>query len=120
MIVVASEVLPVDEQVMVLVELPELAVDHVEVLVAEEVGDLVDVLLVLEQPQGGQEVGPPHLGQGDLATPASVDHKENPSYHLKLNSLERFVKLRRDRHGVCRKVFRGTKKCVCKAVKTRS
>ena len=33
---------------MVFVQLPELAVDHVEVLVAEEVGDLVDIVLVLE------------------------------------------------------------------------
>ena len=40
MVVVSSEVLPVYEQVVVLVELPELAVDDVEVLVAEEVGHL--------------------------------------------------------------------------------
>ena len=40
MVVVSSEVLSVYEQVVVLVELPELAVDDVEVLVAEEVGHL--------------------------------------------------------------------------------
>ena len=56
-VVVSGEVLSVDEEVVVLVELPELAVDDVEVLVAEEVGDLVDVLLLLEQPEDGQEVG---------------------------------------------------------------
>ena len=33
---------------MVLVQLPELAVDHVEMFVAEEVGHLIDVILVLE------------------------------------------------------------------------
>ena len=41
MVVVPRKVLPVDEQVVVLVKLPELAVDHVEVLVAEEVRHLV-------------------------------------------------------------------------------
>ena len=35
-IIVPGEILPVDEEVVVLVQLPELAVDHVEVLVAEE------------------------------------------------------------------------------------
>ena len=40
MVVVPRKVLPVDEQVVVLVQLPELAVDHVEVLVAEEVRHL--------------------------------------------------------------------------------
>ena len=35
-IVVPGEILPVNEEVVVLVQLPELAVDHVEVLVAEE------------------------------------------------------------------------------------
>ena len=40
-IVVPAKVLPVDEEIVVLVQLPELAVDHVEVLVAEEVRHLV-------------------------------------------------------------------------------
>ena len=45
MVVVPRKVLPVDEQVVVLVQLPELAVDHVEVLVAEEVRHLVQQTL---------------------------------------------------------------------------
>ena len=40
MVVVSCKIFPVDEQVVVLVELPELAVDDIEVLVAEEVGHL--------------------------------------------------------------------------------
>ena len=40
MVVVSSEILPVYEQVVVLVQFPELAVDDIEVLVAEEVGHL--------------------------------------------------------------------------------
>ena len=48
MIVVSTEVLFTDEQVMVAVKLPELAVDDVEMLVREEVGDLVNVVLTLQ------------------------------------------------------------------------
>ena len=47
-VVMSGQVLPVYKEVMVLVQLPELAVDHIEVLVAEEVGHLVDVILILE------------------------------------------------------------------------
>ena len=39
-IVVPGQVLSVDKEIMILVELPELAVDDVEVLVAEEVRHL--------------------------------------------------------------------------------
>ncbi len=50
MVIVPGQVLPVDEKVVVLVQFPELAVDDVEVFVAEEISDLVDVLL-LENPE---------------------------------------------------------------------
>ena len=49
MIVVPGEVLPVDEEVVVLVQFPELAVYHIEMFVAEKVGDLIDIVLVLEE-----------------------------------------------------------------------
>ena len=83
MIIVPGEVLPVDEEVVVLVQLPELAVDDVEVLVAEELRDLVDVLLVLEDPQDLEEVGSAHLGDGDAAGPGTVHAEEDSGYHLK-------------------------------------
>ena len=41
---------------MVLVQLPELAINHVEMLVAEEVCHLIDVVLILEQLQSRQEL----------------------------------------------------------------
>jgi hypothetical protein len=50
MVIVPGQVLPVDEEVVILVQLPELAVDDVEVFVAEEISDLIDVLL-LEKPE---------------------------------------------------------------------
>lgn len=49
MVVVPRQVLRVDEQVVVSVQLPELAVDHVEVLVGEELRQLVDVRLLLQE-----------------------------------------------------------------------
>ena len=49
MVIVPGEVLPVDEEVVVLVQLPELAVYHIEMFVAEKVGDLIDIVLVLEE-----------------------------------------------------------------------
>lgn len=48
MITVAGEVVLVNEQVVVTIKLPELAVDDVEVLVAEVLRHLVDVVLHLE------------------------------------------------------------------------
>lgn len=49
MVVMSRQILLVNEQVVVAVQLPELAVDDVEVLVAEVGHDLVDVLLLFQQ-----------------------------------------------------------------------
>lgn len=49
MIVVSRQIILVYVQVVVAVQFPELAIDDIKVLVAEESHDLVDVLLVLEQ-----------------------------------------------------------------------
>lgn len=48
-VVVPGQVLRIDEQVVVRVQLPELAVDDVEVLVGEELRQLVDVCLLLQE-----------------------------------------------------------------------
>ena len=50
MIIVACQVLSVYEKIVVLVQLPELAVYHIEVLVAEKIGHLVDIVLILQKP----------------------------------------------------------------------
>ena len=44
---VSREVLSINNQIMVSIELPELAVDDVKVFIGEEIGDLVDVWLIL-------------------------------------------------------------------------
>ena len=51
-------------------------------LVGEEVGDLVDVVLVLEEAQGGEKGGPAQLRHGDASAPRPVHRVEDPSYHL--------------------------------------
>jgi len=49
MVTVLGEILLVDQQVVILVQFPELAVDHIEVLVAKEGHYLIDILLLLQQ-----------------------------------------------------------------------
>ena len=44
-IIMFEQIIPADKEIMILVELPELAVDYIEVLVGKEVVDLIDVLL---------------------------------------------------------------------------
>lgn len=51
MVIMASEVLLTNVQVVVLVKLPELAVDNVEVLVRKEVTHLIYILLLIEHLQ---------------------------------------------------------------------
>ena len=46
MVIVPRQVFSIDEEVVVFVKLPEFTVDDVEVLIAEEIGDLIDVLLL--------------------------------------------------------------------------
>ena len=50
-LVVTGQIFSVNKQIVVLVQLPELAVYHIEVLVAEEVGHLIDVIFILKQLQ---------------------------------------------------------------------
>ena len=49
-IIVSTEILLADEQVVVLVQLPEFAVDDIKVLVGEEICYLIYVILLLQQP----------------------------------------------------------------------
>lgn len=81
-IVVSHEVGLVYEEVVVPVELPELAVDYVKVLVAEVGGHLVDVLLVLQNSDDREQVAPPELRHGYLAAPAPIHAVEYPGYYL--------------------------------------
>jgi hypothetical protein len=74
-----------------LVQLPELAVDDVEVLVGEEVRDLINVVLFLEEPQRGEKGRPSQLRHGDSSAPGPVHRVEDPSYHLKISFLLKII-----------------------------
>ena len=65
-----------------LVQLPELAVDDVEVLVGEEIRDLINVVLFLQEPQRGEKGRPSQLRHGDSSAPGPVHRVEDPGYHL--------------------------------------
>lgn len=82
MIVVSHEIGLVDEEIVVSVELPELAVDHVKVLVAEISGNLIDVLLVFQNSNDRQQIAPSELRNGYLAAPAAIHAVEYPRYYL--------------------------------------
>jgi len=58
-VIVSAEVFLADEQVVIAVQLPELAVDDVEVLIREVVHDLVDVVLGLQTPDCLTSIPPP-------------------------------------------------------------
>lgn len=81
-VVVSRQVFGVNVEVVVGVQLPELAIDDVEVFVGEVVSDLVDVVLLLQQGQGLQEVAPAQLHHGDATSPRTVHHIEYPLDHL--------------------------------------
>ena len=74
-VVVSRQVFGVDVEVVVGVQLPE-------VLVREVVGDLVDVILFLQQGQGLQEVAAAQLHRGDATGPRAIHHVEYPLDHL--------------------------------------
>lgn len=67
---------------MIGVQLPELAVDDVEMFVGEVVRDLVNVVLFLQQGQSLQEVAPAQLYHVYAAGPRTVHHVEYPLNHL--------------------------------------
>ena len=80
-LIVTGQVLSVNKQIMIFIKLPKLAVYHIEMFVAEEVCNLVDILLVLEQFQCWQELGSSELRDCYLPAPGPVDFIEYPGYH---------------------------------------
>ena len=81
-VVVPAQVVLVDDQVVVLVQFPKLAVDDVKVFIRKVVRDLVDVLLRLQHSDDLQKVGLAQFRDGDSATPRSIDTVEDAGDHL--------------------------------------
>ena len=80
-LIVTGQVLSVNKQIMIFIKLPKLAVYHIEMFVAEEVCNLVDIVLVLEQFQCWQELGSSELRDCYLPAPGPVDFIKYPGYH---------------------------------------
>lgn len=66
---------------MILVQFPEFTINDIKVLVTEEIGYLVDVVLLLQNSQGSEQIRPAKLTERYETTPRTVDNEENSSYH---------------------------------------
>lgn len=80
---VSREVLSINNQIMVCIQLPELAVDDVKVLIGEEISDLIDVWLVLQQSQDLEEVATTQLTGRDTTIPVAIHNVEDATDYLK-------------------------------------
>mmetsp|Transcript_5387 Transcript_5387/g.11848 ORF Transcript_5387/g.11848 Transcript_5387/m.11848 type:complete len:312 (-) Transcript_5387:963-1898(-) len=78
---VVGQVALVQQEVVIRVQLPKLAVDDVEVLVAEELEHLVDVVLLVQKVQCLNELPPPHLTQCQLPATRPIEGVEYPQDH---------------------------------------
>lgn len=76
------EIRLVDEKIVITIELPELAIDHVEMLVAEVSCYLIDIFLVLEDRDHREEIASSQLRHGNSSAPASIHAVKYPSDHL--------------------------------------
>lgn len=76
------EICLVDEEIVITIELPELAVDHIEMLIAEVSCYLIDVFLVLEDRDHREQIASPQLGHRNSSAPASIHAVKYPSDHL--------------------------------------
>lgn len=81
-IVMFREIRLVDEKIVITIELPELAVDHVEMLVAEVSCYLIDIFLVLEDRDHREEIASSQLRHGNSSAPASIHAVKYSSDHL--------------------------------------
>ena len=101
-LIVAGQILSVDKQIMIFIKLPKLAVYHIEMFVAEEVCNLVDIVLILEQFQCWQELGSSQLRDCYLPAPGPVDFVEYPGYHsVDVAGVELGGLLQEEEAGVC-------------------
>ena len=73
MVTVSGQVFTRYQQVMVCVQLPELAVYHVEVFVGEEISHFVDVVTLFQLNNGLKEVASPQIIDSDATFPTSVN-----------------------------------------------
>ena len=80
---VSREVLSVNNQIVVCIKLPELAIDDIKVFIGEEIGDLVDVWLILQQSQDLEKIATTQLTGCDATIPVAIHNIEDATDHLR-------------------------------------
>ena len=86
---VSREVLSINNQIMVCVQLPELAVDDRKVFIGEEVCDLIDVRLILEKGEDLEKVATTQLTSCDTTIPIAIHNVEDTTDYLRKRERER-------------------------------
>lgn len=81
-IIMLCEIRFVDKEIVISIKLPEFAVDHIEMLIAEVGSHLIDILLVFEDRYHRQKVASSQFGDGNSSAPASIYTIEYPGDHL--------------------------------------
>ena len=107
---VSRKVLSINNQVMVCVQLPELAVDDVKVFIGEEVCDLVDVRLILEKGEDLEEVATTQLTGSDTTIPITIHNVEDTTDYLCVCVRERERESARGKISISMLVIAGTGK----------
>lgn len=92
-IVMFCEIRLVDEKIVITIELPELAVDHIEMLIAEVSRYLIDIFLVLEDRDHREQIASSQLRHGNPSAPASIHAVKYPSDHLDRMKIRRLTSL---------------------------
>lgn len=92
-IVMFCEIRLVDEKIVITIELPELAVDHIEMLIAEVSRYLIDIFLVLEDRDHREQIASSQLCHGNPSAPASIHAVKYPSDHLDRMKIRRLTTL---------------------------
>lgn len=92
-IVMFCEIRLVDEKIVITIELPELAIDHIEMLIAEVSRYLIDIFLVLEDRDHREQIASSQLRHGNPSAPASIHAVKYPSDHLDRMKIRRLTSL---------------------------
>jgi hypothetical protein len=81
-IIVFAQVMLVNNEIVVFVQFPKFAVNHVEVFIRKVLCNLVDVFFFIKQSNNSQEVTLPEFGGSNPSTPTSIDTIKDPRDHL--------------------------------------
>lgn len=92
-IVMFCEIRLVDEKIVITIELPELAIDHIEMLIAEVSRYLIDIFLVLKDRDHREQIASSQLRHGNPSAPASIHAVKYPSDHLDRMKIRRLTSL---------------------------